>query len=103
IVHTNEECAYDAEIAELGGKILRFPRYVGKNHFNYVNRWKWLFNTYPEYKIIHGHVRSTATIYLSIAKRYGLITISHSHSTSSGTGISAFVKDVYQFPIRYIA
>lgn len=103
IVHTNKACAYDDEIKNLGGKIYRVPRYNGKNHLQYKRAWNKFFQEHPEYKIIHGHVRSTAAIYLRIAKKYGLITIAHSHSTSSGNGFSAIVKKVLQYPIRYTA
>lgn len=58
---------------------------------------------HPEYHVIHGHVRSTAAIYLNIAKKHGLITIAHSHSTSNGNGLAAIVKNILQFPIRNIA
>lgn len=34
---------------------------------------------------------------------YRLKTISHSHSTSSGKGLSAIVKNIMQYPIRYFA
>ncbi|WAA12116.1 glycosyltransferase family 1 protein [Fervidibacillus halotolerans] len=103
VVHTEEHCAYDKEIYELGGRIFRVPRYTGKNHLNYKKSWNQFFKMHPEYKIIHGHVRSTASIYLKIAKKYGVITIAHSHSTSSGSGLSAIVKNILQYPIRYIA
>ena len=55
-----------------------------------------------EYKIIHGHVRSTAVLYLELQK-YGLTTIAHSHSTSSGVGFIAIMKNIFQYPIRYTA
>lgn len=103
IVHTEEKCDYDEEIRYLGGKIHRVPRYLGKNHLTYKKVWNKFFKAHPEYKIIHGHVRSTASIYLKIAKRYGLATIAHSHNTSSGTGFLAIVKNTLQYPIRYIA
>lgn len=103
IVHTDKKCAFDDEIQSLGGKIYRVPAYRGANHLRYQNCWEKFFKKYPEYKIIHGHVRSTAAIYLKIAKKYGLMTIAHSHSTSSGTGLSAIVKNILQYPIRYTA
>lgn len=62
-----------------------------------------MFENHSEYKIIHGHVRSTASIYLSIAKKFGLRTIAHSHSVSSGSGFSALVKNILQIPIRFKA
>lgn len=103
VVHTEEKCAFDDEIKELGGNLFSVPRYVGKNHFNYKNSWENFFKENPNYRVIHGHVRSTASIYLSVAKKYGLKTIAHSHSTSSGKGLSAIVKNTLQFPIRHIS
>ncbi|HWO77458.1 MAG TPA: glycosyltransferase family 1 protein [Bacillus sp. (in: firmicutes)] len=103
IVHTDDKCDYDDEIQELGGKIYSFPTYSGKNHFSYKYFWETFLKRHSEYSIIHGHMRSTAAIYLKIAKKFGLITIAHSHSTSSGNGFSAIVKNIFQYPIRYIA
>ncbi|KIO68278.1 hypothetical protein B4064_1768 [Caldibacillus thermoamylovorans] len=103
IVHTNDKCAYDDEIRMLGGRIFRIPKYTGSNHMTYMKSWMNFIKSHPEYRIIHGHVRSTASIYLRIAKKFGLITIAHSHNTSSGKGISAIVKNVLQYPIKYIA
>lgn len=103
IIHTEDDCDYSDEIKSLGGKIYSIPKYTGKNHFQYKNAWKVFFRDHGEYKLIHGHVRSTASIYLKIAKDYGLTTISHSHSTSSGKGLSASIKDTLQYPIRHIA
>ncbi|MGG1573182.1 glycosyltransferase family 1 protein [Fictibacillus sp. NRS-1165] len=102
VVHTEKECDYDKEIYNLGGRIFRVPRYNVKNHFSYIKSWHTLFQTHiGEWKIIHGHMDSTATIYLNIAKRYDFLTISHSHSTSSGTGIKAAIKNLLHFPIKY--
>lgn len=103
IVHTEEKCAFDDEIKELGGKIFRMPTYMGKNHIYYKKCWNKFFDNHRNYKIIHGHVRSTAAIYLKIAKKHGLVTIVHSHSTSSGKGVLAYLKNIMQYPIRYIA
>lgn len=94
-----KEGFYD-EITNLGGKIFSCPRYKGTNHIQYNKWWDDFFNEHPEYKVIHGHVRSTASIYLKIAKRHGLVTIAHSHSTSNGNGISAIVKRIMQLSIR---
>lgn len=103
IKHTSDIGAYEDEIKELGGVIYSFPRYKGTNHIKYVNSWYDFFENNNEYRIIHGHVRSTASIYLKIAKKYRLTTISHSHSTSNGKGISAIVKKILQYPIRHVA
>lgn len=90
-------------VEKMGGRIYVMPRYNVWNHFTYVKWWNDFFSAHDEYKIIHAHVRSTAAIFLSIAKKYSLITISHSHSTSNGKGVAALVKNIMQLPIRNIA
>lgn len=103
VIHTTERCSYSEEILSLGGKIYSVPAYCGKNHFQYCKVWKDFFEQHAEYRIIHGHVRSTAAIYLHIAKKYGRVTISHSHSMNSGFGVSGLAKRFLQYPVRYIA
>lgn len=101
VKHTTEKCDYDNEISELGGQIFSISRYTGKNHFSYKKEWDTLFKKHPEYKILHGHVRSTAAIYIGIAKSHGLITIAHSHGTASrGNRIEQLIKNIMQIPIR---
>ena len=104
ILHTEKECAYDNEIYKLGGEIYRVPRFKVSNFIEYIKAWNDILkkNAY-KWDIIHGHMYSTASIYLPIAKKYGLKAISHSHNTSNGTGVSSIIKDVIQFPVRYIA
>ncbi|MEH6917511.1 hypothetical protein V7Y60_25875, partial [Priestia megaterium] len=70
VVHTTDKCDYEDEIHKLGGRIFRIPRYYGKNHLKYTKEWHRFLNEHPEHKIIHGHMRSTGSIYMSIAKRY---------------------------------
>lgn len=103
VVFPDESGGIEDEIIALGGKIFVCPRYSGKNHFEFCKWWKSFLSDHPEYHIVHGHVRSCASIYLSIAKRAGLVTVAHSHSTSNGRGISSVVKAVLQLPIRHIA
>lgn len=101
-VHTNDICDYEEEIMGLGGKIYRLPQFNGINIINYINAWRNFFKIHQEYKIIHGHMYSIASIYLLIAKSYGLYTIAHSHSTSNGSGIKSIVKDIFCLPLKYI-
>lgn len=101
VIHTKDECDYTEEILRLGGKIYNCPKFNGLNLIRYMKWWNEFFKQ-NNYKIVHGHVRSTALIYLKIAKKLGVKTIIHSHNTSSGHGLKALVKTVLQFPIRYI-
>jgi glycosyltransferase involved in cell wall biosynthesis len=104
ILFRKEECDYNEEIRNLGGRIFWIPRYNGKNHFTYKKAWNTFFREHPEYKIIHGHVRSTAAIYLKIANQHGLTSIAHSHSTSSRGNITEqLFKNTIQYPIRNTA
>lgn len=103
IIFKEDNLFYKDEIEKLGGKIYLLPDYKGYNHFAYKKSWKHFLEQHSEYKIIHTHVRSTASIYLKIAKKKGLITIAHSHSTSSGKGIKAFIKTIFQLRLRVYA
>ena len=65
--------------------------------------WKEFFIEHSDYKILHSHVRSYASLYLPIAHKAGLKTIIHSHNTSNGFGIKSVIKKIMQFPLRYQA
>ena len=94
------ERAFDEEIRSLGGRIFHCPRYVGKNHFAYTKWWKEFFREHErEYTAVHGHIGSTAAIYLSIAKKHGMFTIAHSHSA----GAETVVYRLFSYPTRYVA
>lgn len=104
IENTFESAVYDEEIRSLGGKIYNCPHYTGKNHLQYVKWWKNFFKEHSgEYKIIHGHIGSTAAIYLNIAKRNGLYTIAHSHSSGSDQTFASYLYSVISYPTRFIA
>lgn len=102
-VTVHENCDYNNEIISLGGKIIKYPKYIVTNHFSYKKWWNDFFNFHHEYKIVHGHIGSTASIYLKIAKKYGIYTIAHSHSAGSGFGIHSILYRAYSFSTRYIA
>lgn len=104
VVHTNQKGAYDDEIMNLGGKIYRIPRFRGTNILSYYNAWNQFFIDHKEYKIIHGHIGSCASIYLKIAKKFGLFTIAHSHNTkNTESGLKSKFYPIFVYPTRYIA
>lgn len=103
VIHTEEECDYTQEVEKLGGRIYSVKPFCASTALEYRKQWRLFFREHPEYHVIHGHMRSTASLYLAEAQRAGLVTIVHSHNTSSGSGISAVVKDVLQYPLRYQA
>lgn len=97
IVDRKNELLYYDEIIKLGGKVFIFDEYYrGYNHFAFIKQLDSFLDKHKEYNIIHCHVRSVASIILKIAKRRGLITIAHSHSTSNGTGVKSIIKKLLQ-------
>lgn len=97
VVDRKTELLYKDEIEGMGGKVFIFDQYMkGYNLLSYNRQWKRFFNQHPEYRILHCHVRSVASIVLRIAKKYGLKTICHSHSISNGRGAKALAKKVLQ-------
>lgn len=104
VQNENDGAAYDDEIRALGGRIYHCPRYRGKNHFAYTKWWHAFFETHRgEYPIIHGHIGSTAAIYLSVAKKHGIYTIAHSHNINLMRSVGDVIYGVYTYPTRFIA
>lgn len=101
-IHTNERCQYDDEIESLGGNIYHIPRYKIYNHYNYIKSWEHLLKN-NTFTAIHGHMDSTASIYLKIAKKYGIPTIAHSHSTSSGKDLKSTIIEFYHRGINSVS
>lgn len=87
-VHTREKGFFDEEIESLGGKIYRLPRFKVYNWLEYRKAWKEFFAAHPGYRAVHGHMTSTASIYLPIAKKAGVpLTIAHARSAGVDQGI----------------
>lgn len=103
IVDHSDQLYFKEEIEKLGGKVFVMPRFTGKNIFQVQKAWNCFFDAHPEYHVLHSHVRSYASIYFPIAKKHGIKTIAHSHSTSNGSGIKSIVKIILQYPLRYEA
>lgn len=102
IDHPNELELAD-EIESLGGRIYTMPRFNGMNFLQIRRAWEKFFVNHTEYRILHSHVRSYASLFLPVAKRHGVKTIIHSHSTSNGGGALAGIKKMLQYPLRYQA
>lgn len=104
MVHTSEKGFYDEEIVKLGGKIYIAPQFNVVNMLQYKKFWKKFYQGHPEYQIIHGHINSSAAIYLYEAKRQGKIAVVHSHNTrTKEKSIRALAFNCFAYSIRYIA
>ncbi len=88
MIHTTDKCFFNGEIESLGGHIYSVPRYFIKNHLEYTKAWDKFFTEHPEIEVVHGHMTSTAGIYLPIAKKRGLrLTIAHTRSAGVPQGV----------------
>lgn len=88
LVHTDKEGYFDKEIKELGGRIYRVPRFQLYNYFSYQRALKVFFRENHTFKAVQGHMTSTASIYLPIAKAAGIpITIAHARSAGVDQGL----------------
>ena len=103
-VHGETIGVHESKIKNLGGKIYHLSKFNGINIFAYLLEWRKLLIRHPELKIIHGHMTSTASMYLWLAKKYGRITIAHSHSTSTSGGKIVYgIKRLLEYPLRYMS
>lgn len=81
------------EVESLGGRIFVAPRYGVSTHARYLRWWNALFAAHPELRVVHGHMTSTAAIYLRVARKHNRATIAHSHNTrSAGNWLVRSVK-----------
>lgn len=104
VLHEQNQTFFDDEIKRLGGKIYRVQKPNVKTVIAYQNWWKKFYKDHSEYKLVHGHIGSTAAIYLGIARYNGLITIAHSHNTAMKT---INPKNIFwklcSYPTRFIS
>ena len=104
VENTFEKALFDDEIKKLGGRIYNCPHFNGINFFRYKEWWKDFFEQHRnEYHIIHGHIGSTASIYLKEAKKNGLYTIAHSHSSGTDHSLHSKLYSILSYNTRNIA
>lgn len=103
VINKNSECDYESEARALGARIYRLPRFTGLNFIECKRAWDTFWTEHPEYKIVHGHLASSAFIYLKSAKQHGRYTIIHSHTARFRLGIAGVLSALFNYPTRYIA
>lgn len=95
-----KETYFAQELKDMGARIYTMPLFNGANAAEVKKDWNNFFYMHPEYKVLHSHVRSYASLYLPVAKKHGVKTIIHSHSTSNGSGPAAMAKNALQYPLK---
>lgn len=72
---------YEEEIRELGGHIYVLPKFRVYNYFAYRKAVRDFFRKHHEFRVVQGHMTSTAGIYLPIASKSGVpLTVAHSRN-----------------------
>ena len=106
LAHYGREAVYNDEIRRMGGRIYEMPALKDDTHvyywrlFSYIRALNHFFKEHKEYKVIHGHMTNTASIYMPIAKKHGVTCrIAHSHNTHGKAGLLGAVTDILQRPI----
>lgn len=102
---------YNEEIRDLGGRIYEMPviktteKAYYSRIFKYIAALKRFFKEHPEYRIVHGHMTNTASIYMPIAKKYGNVEccIAHSHLAQTQKSAGKFTNiltDILRKPLK---
>lgn len=102
LVHTNEQGYYEEEIKKLGGRLYRVPRFRLYNIFAYRKALRDFFAKHHDFRAVHGHMTSTAAIYLPIAKKYGIpMTIAHARSAGVDKGPKGLLTRLMRKPLPH--
>jgi glycosyltransferase involved in cell wall biosynthesis len=79
LVHTTTECAYDAEIKNLGSRILACP--WPQRPIRYGQKLRRLLHAHGPYDAVHSHVHHFSGWVLRVARQAGVpLRIAHSHN-----------------------
>jgi glycosyltransferase involved in cell wall biosynthesis len=101
LIHNDINGHYSKEIKNLGGKIYSVPRFKVTNYFTYKKALETFFKEHNYYAAVQGHMTSTASIYLPIAKKAGIpITIAHARSAGVDQGIRGIVTKIIRYPLK---
>ena len=101
LVHQTDKGYYEDEIESLGGRIYRVPRFKLYNLSSYKKAVQKFFAEHHEFKAVHGHMTSTAAIYLNIAKKNGIpMTIAHARSAGVDKGIKGNITLWIRKPLK---
>lgn len=86
---------YDEEIKQLGGRVYVLPKFRVYNYLRYKKAIRDFFSRHHEFRVVQGHMTSTAGIYLPIAKRYGIpITAAHARSAGVDRGLKGIATKI---------
>lgn len=94
---------YDDTIKQLGGNIYVLPRFEGTNLWEYKKAINNFFSTNKgKWQVVHGHMTSTAALYLPVARKKGKAAITVAHSRNAGTepGLKGIATKILRLPLK---
>ena len=93
---------FDNIVKKMGARIYAVPRFNGKNLTHYRAALKQFFDEHQgEWKVVQGHMTSTAAIYLPIARKSGIpICIAHARSAGVDNGIKGVATKILRKPLQ---
>lgn len=95
---------YDEEITRLGGHIYVLPKFKVYNYFAYRKAIQDFFEKHHEFRVVQGHMTSTAGIYLPIAKKCGVpVTVAHSRNAGVAKGAKGIATKFFRRKLVYKA
>ncbi len=95
LVHRKRRGVFEDEIESLGGHVYHTSLLDDLNLFKYLKDLKKVFSGHTEYRIVHGHLGSTAFLYLGMAKLCGVPwRILHSHCRGRVNTVKGYIKDL---------
>lgn len=88
---------YDEEIQAMGGHIYVLPKFKVYNYFAYRKAVKAFFASHREFRVVQGHMTSTAAIYLPIAKRAGVpVAVAHARNAGVVKGLKGLATRFFR-------
>lgn len=88
---------YDEEIRRMGGHIYVLPKFKGYNYFAYRRAVRQFFEKHHAFRVVQGHMTSTAGIYLPAAAKCGVpVTVAHSRNAGVEKGLKGLATRFFR-------
>ena len=98
-----EHDGIEEECRKYGCEFHILPYFKIYNYLQYTRAWDKFFSSH-KYDIVYAHATNSASIFLKIAKKYGMKTIAHSHSAGyRGNRIEQFAKSFFAKGVGKVA
>ncbi|MDE5937966.1 MAG: glycosyltransferase family 1 protein [Lachnospiraceae bacterium] len=88
---------YDEEIQAMGGHIYALPKFKVYNYFSYRKAVKAFFAAHREFRVVQGHMTSTAGIYLPVARKAGVpVAVAHARNAGVVKGLKGIATRFFR-------